>query len=58
VNFESLGPDIAAHGEAFSTVWCVERMAHAELARKSATLLGSFVSAMSNSAVCAMFIST
>jgi hypothetical protein len=51
-------PKMAAPGEAFNTVWYVEPMAHAALARKSATSLGSTVSAMSNSRVHAMVIST
>jgi hypothetical protein len=52
-------PKMAAPGETFSTVWYDERMAYAALVTKSArTSLGSTVSAMSNSAVRAMVIST
>ena len=42
---------IAAPGEAFSTVWYIERMAHAAFVRNTSMSLGATVLAMSSSAV-------
>ncbi len=44
-------PNIAAPGEAFSTVWYVEQIAHAALSMKVSMSAGSTDSAMSISEV-------
>ncbi len=46
-----LRPNIAAPGEAFSTVWYVERIAHAALSMKVSMSAGATESAMSISEV-------
>ena len=51
-------PKIAAPGEAFSTVWYVERMVHAASVRNTSMSLGSTILAMSCSAVQSMVVIT
>ncbi len=51
-------PNIAAPGEALSTVWLVEQMAHAASDRKTSMSLGFAESAVLISVVRSMFITT
>ncbi len=49
-------PNIPAPGEAFNTVWWVERMAHAVSAKKMLMSLALTDSAISSLAVRSMFV--
>jgi hypothetical protein len=51
-------PNIAALGEAFSTVWYVEHMANAASNKKTSMSLAFTNLAILSSAVCSMFVNT